>query len=126
MAAINFKVTGSFDKTETYLHKLQKADFLAILEKYGAEGVRSLANVTPIDSGTTRDAWSYDVVHRFGSSQLIFYNENVEEGRPVAILIQYGHGTRNGGYVEGRDYINPVILPLFDKIANDVWKAVTK
>lgn len=120
---IEFETTGSF-KTDTFLQRLLRRDVYASLVRYGEEGVRALSNATPRESGETAGAWSYRIIRTSKNVQIIWYNGHVVQGRPVAILLQYGHATRNGGYVQGRDYINPAIKPIFDRIANDVWTAV--
>ena len=94
--------------------------------QYGREGVAALASATPVDSGLTASSWYYEIINRNGTAQITFYNSNIQNGVPIAIILQYGHGTRNGGWVQGRDYINPAIQPIFDRIANDAWKEVTK
>lgn len=123
MISINSR--GSFDKTEAFLNKMKSDVIFARLDGYGREGVAALAKATPVETGLTAASWRHEVIHESGRWKLRFYNDNTAAGKPVAILLQYGHGTGTGGYVVGRDYINPVIRPLFDKIADDVWKAVT-
>lgn len=123
---IEFQSKGSFQKTDEWFSRMSKADIFDVLDGYAVQGMHALANATPTDSGVTAESWTYEVVKKRGRYAIIFHNTHMVSGRPIAILIQYGHGTGTGGYVEGRDYINPVILPLFNKIANDVWKAVTK
>lgn len=118
--------TGDFKKTEAFLLAMKRGEVYDILEKYGQQGQDALASATPIDSGITRESWKYEVVRKNGKYQIIWRNTNVESGIPVAILIQYGHATGTGGWVEGRDYINPAIQPLFDKIANEVWERVKR
>jgi hypothetical protein len=103
---------------------MAKGDVFDILETYGQQGVDALALATPVDSGLTAESWSYEVIRKNGKYQIIWHNSNLESGIPVAILIQYGHATGTGGWVEGYDYINPAIKPLFDKIAQDVWEMV--
>lgn len=122
---IEISSSGSFDNLEAFLGRMSKGDIFASLEHYGQEGVNALAGATPSDSGFTGSRWSYEVVRDGRSYSIIWSNNNVVEGRPVAILLQYGHATRTGGYVEGRDYINPALQPIFDRIAADVWKVVT-
>lgn len=117
---------GDFSKATQYLERLKKAARLDILNKYGQEGVAALASATPIDSGLTASSWYYKVEQSRGSASITFYNSHINKGVPIAIILQYGHGTRNGGWVEGRDYINPAIQPLFDKIADEAWREVTK
>jgi hypothetical protein len=117
---------GSFKNTERYLEHLSKDDLYATLSKYGSLGVSALSNATPVRSGLTAESWYYEIVQRRGYYSIRWHNRNVNEGRPIAILIQYGHGTGTGGYVQGRDYIMPAIRPIFDRIAADAWKEVTK
>ena len=123
---ITFTQTGNFDKTEAYLARLKQEDLSAVLNKYGEMGVNALSNATPTDSGLTAQSWYYTIVSRRGYYSIRWHNSNVHEGIPIAVLIQYGHGTRNGGYVQGRDYIMPAIRPIFDQIANEAWKEVTR
>lgn len=123
---IRFSHKGDFSKTKRFMERAKEVVRLGDLDKYGREGVSALASATPVDSGLTASSWYYEIEHRNGSSTIIFNNSNVQKGVPIAIILQYGHGTRNGGWVQGRDYINPAIQPIFDKIANDAWKEVTK
>ena len=126
MGVISFKHRGNFKNTEQFLSNAQKANLKAILSAYGAEGVRALAAATPRDSGNTAGAWDYEIRINQASVCINWTNSNVNQGIPIAILIQYGHATGTGGYVQGRDYINPAMQPVFDKIANDVWKEVAQ
>lgn len=119
------KASGDTKNLDRFLEKMKREAFFDLLDRYGQEGVNALASATPTESGLTAHSWTYEVVNERGRHQLIWYNTNVNEGQHVAILIQYGHGTGTGGYVQGRDFINPVILPLFDKIANEIWNEVT-
>ena len=98
---------------------------LGDLNRYGREGVRALSAATPVDSGETASSWSYDIIREDGRTSIVFSNSNIQNGVPIAIILQYGHATRNGGWIEGRDYINPAIQPIFDKIVEDAWKEVT-
>lgn len=123
---ITFSSKGNFKKTFSFMERAKEVVHLGNLDKYGREGVAALAAATPIDSGKTASSWVYEIVREAGSASIIFSNTNVVNGEKIAILLQYGHGTRNGGYVVGRDYINPAIQPIFDKIAADAWKEVTK
>lgn len=123
---ISFKHTGDFSKTTKFLERAKRGDYLKVLDKYGKEGVKALSSATPVDSGTTANSWSYKIEKGNSSATISFLNSNVNKGVPIAIILQYGHGTRNGGYVQGRDYINPAIQPIFDRIANEAWKEVTK
>jgi hypothetical protein len=117
--------SGSFSKTEAFLRKLSNLNISGVLEAGGAKGVAALAGATPTESGLAAHSWTYKVTKSGGGYTLAWLNTDVENGFPVAIMLQYGYGTGTGGYVAGRDYINPAIRPIFDEIANDVWKAVT-
>jgi hypothetical protein len=123
---ITFKTKGSFKNTEKFLNHAKKLDVLFILKKYGVDGVNALAQATPKDTGETASLWDYvaEVTNR--GATLTWTNSNSEFGAPVAILIQYGHGTKNGGYVKGIDFINPAMKPIFEKIANDIFEEVSK
>ena len=123
---ISFSHKGDFSDLNRYFEKLKNAIRVGDLDKYGREGVAALASATPVDSGITASSWSYEIVRKNGSVTINFNNSNIQNGVPIAIILQYGHGTGTGGWVQGRDYINPVIQPLFDKIANDAWREVTK
>lgn len=123
---ISFRQKGDFSKLTHFLEKSKNAVHLGDLDKYGREGVAALSSATPMDTGVTANSWYYKIVNKNGSATISFYNSNIQNGVPIAIILQYGHGTRNGGWVEGRDYINPSIQPIFDRIANDAWREVTK
>jgi hypothetical protein len=123
---IKFRQKGDFSKLTRFLEKAKEAVRLEDLDKYGREGVAALASATPVDSGLTADSWRYEITNKQGSAKITFYNSNIQNGVPIAIILQYGHGTRNGGWVQGRDYINPAIQPIFDKIVNEAWREVTK
>lgn len=123
---VRFSQKGDFSKLTGYFERLKEVVKLGDLDKYGQEGVAALASATPIDSGLTANSWDYEIENRNGSIKIGFYNSNIQNGVPIAIILQYGHGTRNGGWVQGRDYISPSIQPIFDKIANDAWRGVTK
>lgn len=123
---ISFRQKGDFSKLTKYLERAKESAKLGILDKYGREGVAALASATPIDSGLTANSWYYKIENKNGSAKIMFCNSNIQNGVPIAIILQYGHGTRNGGWVQGRDYINPAIQPIFDRIVNDAWKEVTK
>lgn len=122
---ITIQSTGDFRKTSKFLSKMSTGEVFKVLDKYGRVGVSALASATPKDTGVTATSWSYEIVKRGGTYSIIWGNTHVENGRPIAILLQYGHATRNGGWVEGRDYINPALRPVFDQILNDVWREVT-
>lgn len=117
---------GSFNRTERYLARLKAAQLFATLSKYGSLGANALSNATPVDSGLTAASWSYSIVQRPGYYSIRWHNSNNEGGFPVAVMLQYGHGTGTGGYVQGRDYIMPAIRPIFDQIAAEAWREVTK
>lgn len=123
---ITFSSKGNFKKTFSFMERAKEVVHLGNLDKYGREGVAALAAATPIDTGKTVSSWVYKIVREAGSASIVFSNTNVVNGENIAILLQYGHGTRNGGYVVGRDYINPAIQPIFDKMATDAWREVTK
>lgn len=123
---IKFRQKGDFSKLTHYLEKVKEIVKLGDLDKYGREGVAALASATPVDTGLTASSWRYKIQHGNDSVSITFYNDNIQNGVPIAIILQYGHGTRNGGYVQGRDYINPAIKPIFDKITEDAWKEVTR
>ena len=116
---------GNLSKTTRFLIEASTIDYRKILNRYGVEGVNALASATPKDSGKTAASWHYRIEKRNKEYGIVFYNTNVQNGVPIAILIQYSHGTGNGGWVQGRDYINPAIQPIFDKIADMAWREVT-
>ena len=117
---------GDFRKAETYLKELSKINYAKILHKYGKKGVEALRNATPVDTGKTADSWSYEINDNKTSATLVFKNSNTQDGVSVAILLQYGHGTKNGGYVSGTDYINPALKPIFEDIAKKIRMEVEK
>ena len=123
---IKFRQKGDFSKLTSYLERAKKVIRVSDLDKYGRQGVAALASATPIDSGETASSWYYEIENNKESATITFYNSNVQNGVPIAIILQYGHGTRNGGWVEGRDYINPAIQPIFDQIVDDAWREVNK
>ena len=123
---ISFRQKGDFSNLTRFLNKAKKAVKFSDLDRYGREGVAALASATPVDSGLTANSWDYKIEREKESVKITFINTNIQNGVPIAIILQYGHGTRNGGWVQGRDYINPAIQPVFDKIANNAWKEVTK
>ena len=122
---ITFKQEGNFHNTMKFLNKALNANYLSMLEQYGREGVDALASATPTDSGETASSWDFKINHGKTSIELCWINTNVVDGVNIAIILQYGHGTGNGGFVQGRDYINPAIAPIFDRIASNAWKVVT-
>lgn len=123
---IKFRQKGDFSNLTRFLERAKEAVNLGNLDKYGREGVAVLASATPVDTGLTANSWRYEIEQKKGSVSISFYNTNIQNGVPIAIILQYGHATRNGGWVQGRDYINPAIQPIFDKITNEAWKEVTK
>jgi hypothetical protein len=121
---ISLSSSGGFDKTTVWLRKLQKLDLGSIVEAGAKKGVRALAQATPIDSSRAASSWGYEIKKTSTNVTITWTNSDVENGFPVVIMLQYGHGTGTGGYVQGRDFINPAIRPVFDEIAQSVWKAV--
>ena len=123
---IEFRQKGDFSKLNRYFERLKETANVGVLDKYGRAGVAALSSATPINTGKTASSWYYDIKRQNGSVSIEFNNSNFNKGVPIAIILQYGHGTGNGGWIQGRDYINPAIQPIFDQIANDAWKEVTK
>ena len=121
---ISAKTSGSWDKTETYLETLEQQSMFSVLDHYGRIGVDLLSSATPRDTGETANSWGYEIVSETDRHSIIWYNTHTESHVNIAVILQYGHGTGTGGWVEGRDYINPTLRPLFDKIVEDVWKQV--
>ena len=121
---IVFKHKGDFSKVTRYLEKAKKGVNIRSLDKYGQAGVAALAANTPVDTGLTANSWYYEITDKNGRAEISFCNSNIQNGVPIAIILQYGHGTRNGGWVAGRDYINPAIQPIFDEITKNAWKEV--
>ena len=122
---ITIRQKGDFSKVTRYLEKVKKSARFDVLDKYGKAGVAALSSATPVDSGLTASSWYYEIERQNGYVKINFCNSNVNKGVPIAIILQYGHGTGTGGWVEGRDYINPAIQPIFDKIVEDAWREVT-
>lgn len=123
---ITFESKGDFSNLTKFLEKLKRPFKLDILNKYGKLGVEALAAATPRDTGKTAESWDYTIEESNGRTELSFTNSNVNKYVNIAIILQYGHGTRNGGWVEGRDYINPAVQPIFDALAEEAWKEITK
>ena len=123
---ISFRQKGDFSKMTKHFERVKEAAKIGVLDKYGREGVAALASATPVESGKTASSWYYEIKRQNGSVSLEFNNSNINQGVPIAVILQYGHGTGTGGWVQGRNYINPAIRPIFDKIAEDAWKEVTK
>ena len=124
--AVRLTAKGDYARTKRFLEAHQKGLQISDLDRYGKMGVEALASATPVDSGETASSWGYRIVRSKGSVKLEWTNSNVNDGVPIAIILQYGHGTRNGGYVQGRDYINPAMRPIFDQIADAAWKGVMR
>lgn len=122
---LTIRQKGDFSKLTRYLVRLDQVVKRADLDKYGKEGVAALESATPVETGLTAKSWTYQIERKKGSASITFYNTNIQNGIPIAIILQYGHGTGTGGWVEGRDYINPSIQPIFDKIAENAWREVT-
>ena len=122
---ISFESKGSFKNTERFLQSMKKLDISKLVKPYAEAGVAALVSATPEDSGLAAHSWGYEIVKEKGSVVIYWTNKDIENGFPVAIMIQLGHGTGTGGYVQGRDYINPALRPIFDQIANEVWRVVT-
>lgn len=123
---ITFRSKGDFSKLTRYMERVRNAIRLGMLDKYGREGVAALASATPVETGETANSWHYEVINGRGSAKISFYNTHINKGVNIAIILQYGHGTGTGGWVQGRDYINPAIQPVFDRIVQTLWKEVTK
>lgn len=122
---VKFEVSGGFTKTERFLNRIKRREYLNVLDEFGRDGVQALRNATPVESGLTAESWDYEIKRTRDYVEIIWTNSNINDGVPIAIILQYGHGTGTGGYVQGRDYINPAIRPIFDKIAEKAWKVVT-
>lgn len=122
---IGVESSGSFDNIEAFLKKMADSSIFDQLTRFGQEGVNALAAATPQDSGETANSWYFEIVKDGSTWSIVWGNSNIVAGRPIAILLQYGHGTGTGGYVEGRDYINPALRPVFDRIAAEAWRVVT-
>ena len=123
---ITFRQKGDFGKLNGYLERVKEGLKLSALDRYGQEGVQALAEATPKDTGLTASSWQYRIVRGKESVSITFDNTNIQNGVPIAIILQYGHATRNGGYVQGIDYINPAVRPIFEKIAEEAWEEVKR
>jgi hypothetical protein len=108
------------------MERIKEIFHFGLLDKYGRDGVAALSSATPVDSGNTANSWYYEIENKKGQVRINFLNSNINQGVPIAIILQYGHGTGTGGWVQGRDYINPAIQPVFDRILQDIWKEVTR
>ena len=119
---ITFEQKGDFKKVDSFLEKMLELGQFGFLDKYGRKGVQALSDATPIDTGETAHSWSYSIERDKNTVSLVFSNNHIEDGVNIAIILQYGHGTGTGGWVEGKDYINPAIQPIFDEILKQVLK----
>lgn len=126
MPVITFKQRGDYSKADRFLKRIIKQDFASKLKQYGEMGVLALYEATPYDTGNTARAWRYEITREKGRITISWINDNRPQGAPIAVILQYGHATRNGGWVEGIDYINPALAPVFEAISNDLWSEVTK
>lgn len=122
---ISFRQKGDFGDTVKFLANVSNAIDLINLDKYGREGVAALASATPKDTGLVASSWYYEIERKNGSTIIRYCNSDIESGVSIAVILQYGHATKNGGWVEGKDYINPAIRPIFDEIVNNAWREVT-
>lgn len=123
---IRITTKGSFRNTEQFLNRMKRGTHFKGLDRFGPIGVAALSQATPKDSSETANSWTYDVIERRGYYSIVWSNTHVDDGVPIAVILQYGHGTGTGGYVEGRDYINPAMRPIFDQMVEDMWKEVTR
>lgn len=125
MTGIRVEVNGDFSGLDRFITNIKEQRYLKVLDRIGRRGVDALSNATPVDSGATAASWGYEVYRSKHRSEIIFTNSNVNNGVNIAIILQYGHGTGTGGYVAGRDYINPALAKTFDQLADEAWRAVT-
>ena len=123
---ITVKTRGNYSKVTRYLERVKEAIGLGLLDKYGRRGVDALRAATPVDTGLTAESWSYEIQNDGKTATIAFTNSNVNRGINIAIILQYGHATGTGGWVEGRDYINPAIQPIFEELAQEAWVEVTR
>lgn len=126
MGFVSVKISGDYSRTTKLLNNISKGKYLENkLKKYGEKGVKALSEATPVDTGKTAKSWDYQIVNTPKGVKIVWTNSNTSNNIPIAIFIQYGHATRNGGFVQGRDFINPAMRPIFDQMADDVWREVT-
>ena len=123
---IRIRQRGNFNRTERFFNTIMGRSYLNILDKYGQKGVELLSSATPVRTGKTASSWSYIIESDNGRSTISWVNSNVNDGVNIAVILQYGHGTGNGGYVKGIDYINPAMKPMFEELANEAWREVEK
>lgn len=121
---IQCHIKGDFKNTKQFLESFQKLDFESLLKQYAEEGVKALASATPKKTGKTAASWNYEIVKGRNQISIFWNNSNLNDGVPIAVIIEYGHGTSNGAYIQGRHYISPAIQPVFDRIAEAAWKEV--
>ena len=126
MGIITVKHRGSFKHTERFFNRSLKRNYMTILEGYAQLGVQALRDATPIESGETADSWGYEIERGDGITTVYFTNSHENDGVNIAILLIYGHGTRNGGYVQGNDFVTPALEPIFRELADAMWKGVTE
>lgn len=123
---IKIRQKGDFKKLTSFFERAKEGLDIGVLDKYGRKGVAALSSATPVDTGLTASSWFYKIENKNGVVKIEFHNSNIQNGVQIAVILQYGHGTRNGGYVVGRDYINPAIQPVFDELAKNAWKEVAR
>ena len=121
---ISFEQKGNFSNTEKFLRNSSNRNYRSILEQYAQSGVSALSGATPINTGKTASSWSYVIEQNGSTMSIVWTNSNIQNGVNIALILHYGHGTKNGGYVQGIDYINPALRPIFDKLADTAWKEV--
>lgn len=125
MGLVSFKHRGNFNRVERFLNRVSDREYLNILDHYGQMGVEALSKATPVDTGLTASSWTYEIERNRDQTTISWLNTNTNQGVNIAVILQYGHGTGTGGYVQGRDYINPAMRPVFDKIADQAWREVS-
>ena len=123
---IRFEQKGNFSKLDRYFRRINKTVNNLDLDRFGEKGVEALSSATPVKTGLASKSWYYKIIKTKDSASILFCNSDIENGVPIAIILQYGHATKNGGWVEGRDYINPSIQPIFDELAKNAWREVTR
>lgn len=123
---ISVKVKGNYSKVRQWLNRIKDKEYLNILDRYGKRGVDALRFYTPKDTGKTADSWGYEIHHTQDTTTITWTNDNINNGVSIAVILQYGHGTGTGGYVQGVDYINPAMGPVFDEISKELWEEVSR
>lgn len=124
--SLKLKVEGNFTKTLNFLKRAEDSRVVKRLDIYGKRGVEALRLATPRDTGETANSWSYEIVQEDGKYTIFWTNSHIVDGVSIALILEYGHGTRQGGFVQGIDYINPAMKPIFDEISNEAWKEISK